>query len=777
MKPLVDDEEPGAGADTLALADGNVEAELTEEQLEQQRLDAEAQERIAEELAARLDAFGQSLAKTRSDAISARQSSGIEEEWLEDDEFYQGIDDANRGEMRNTLWRKKPAMQAEVQAEKTTRSTVFPNITGPYVDAAAARIADMLLPTDDRSWAITPTPIPDLMGASKGKFDRKMLKEAAGMFPGRPDLAKQRLADATAQALEIINEAKDKAEKAQKRIEDWHVECQWHAQVRLVIEDAARIGVGVLKGPVPLTKPTVSWNGNRLVISAKTTPGSKWVDPWNFYPHGACGENIHNGAYTWERDYLTKKQMRELKLDPDYLADQIDKCLTEGPCKAEAEYKPTPDQMNDPEMADKFEVWYYHGTAEAEDLQAAGCDCTGEEDPHLPAVVVMVNNRVIKAALNPLDTGAFPYDVMVWRKRSGHWTGIGVARQIRTPQRIVTAATRNMMDNAGIASGPMLVFRQGKVFAANRKNELAPRKVWYIAEDAEGMEDATKAIGVIKVDMMVTELMEIIQLGLKLAEDVTGLPMLLQGQQGKAPDTVGGMQMLNNNASAVLRRLARLFDDRITEPHVRRYYHYLLLYGEDDEKGDYCIDARGSSALVERDLQNQAIAQMGAIVVDPRFGLDPKKWMQEYLKSQRLDAKRFEYDDEEWQKIVENMAKGPQDPRLAIAQMREASAERQREVDMALTMLENKFEEQEKQKDRELDLILAGMNAELDKASQSSSNVIDFAEMKRKLADTVMKLRAQKDMSARDREHDARQAVKAPTEPKGRAKPGRAFQA
>ena len=41
-----------------------------------------------------------------------------------------------------------------------------------------------------------------------------------------------------------------------------------------------------------------------------------------------------------------------------------------------------------------------------------------------------------------------------------------------------------------------------------------------------------------------------------MAEDITGLPLIMQGS-GSAPDTVGGMQMVNNNASTVLRRIAR----------------------------------------------------------------------------------------------------------------------------------------------------------------------------------------------------------------------------
>src|SRR3990167_3113960 len=170
---------------------------------------------------ARLDALGQSLARTRAEAIKARQSSGIEEIWYEDEEFFAGIDDANRGEVGvGMMWRQKPPGQAGRSSDAaTTRSTVFPNITGPYCDAAAARIADMLLPTDDRSWALKPTPVPELVGIAKGKYPKPMLAGIAGAHPGDPAGARNELAIATRAALEVVSEAKEKAEKAQTRIE------------------------------------------------------------------------------------------------------------------------------------------------------------------------------------------------------------------------------------------------------------------------------------------------------------------------------------------------------------------------------------------------------------------------------------------------------------------------------------------------------------------------------------------------------------------------------
>lgn len=181
--------------------------------------------------------------------------------------------------------------------------------------------------------------------------------------------------------------------------------------------------------------------------------------------------------------------------------------------------------------------------------------------------------------------------------------------------------------------------------------------------------DLSKALIPFNIPMMQEELMGIIQFALKMAEDVTGLPMILQGQLGKAPDTVGGMQMLQNNASSVVRRLAKLFDDRFTEPHIGRYYEWLLLFGENDEaKGDLQIDARGSSTLVERDIQNMEIAQLLAFSKDPAFDLSPARCMEEYLRSRRFDPSRFKPTDQEREALANKPQ--PEAPQITAAKIR-----------------------------------------------------------------------------------------------------------
>ena len=724
----------------------------------------------------KLNELGISLSKSRSESIEAREQSGIEAIWLEDEEFYEGIDDANRSE-EQAIWRQKPMGQAKTGVNKSdaakTRSTVFPNITGPFVDSAAARVADMLLPTDDRSWGIKPTPIPDMINLSKGKVPQAIVQDVARSYPGDQQGAQQQIEALKAAAKQKMTQATEAAEAAQTRIEDWHVECQWHSQVRLVIEDAARLGTGVLKGPVPVSKKTISWNKKtgELDMAYKLIPGSKWVDPWNFYPDASCGEDIHSGGSSWERDYISKKQLRDFKEQEGYIVEQIDACLTEGVLQVTSVYNEKPQPVTDVFFKNRFEIWYFYGTAELEDLEACGCDVGEKKDPYVPVMITMINNRVVRVSVNALDTGDIPYDVMVWRRRAGHWTGIGVARQIRTPQKIVTGGTRNLMDNAGLGAGVMLVMKQGTIFPADGVLGLGPRKIFYIAKDDTSIEDATKAIGTIKVDMLVNELLTIVKFGLQLAESTTNMPMLLQGQMNEGtPDTLGGQEMAVNNASTVLRRLARLFDDRITEPQIRRYYSWVLQYGDNDaEKGDNSIDARGSSALVERELQNKELMQMGNLVLDPRFGKDPKKWMDEYLKSRRFDPVRFEYEDEEWQGIVENMQQGPQDNTMAVAQLRADTAKFVKGMDEKIKGMELQAQAADTDKSQQFELLLKEYESELISAKTAADYDKVMQTIKGKLAETTMKLNTQIQLAGEET------VLQGASEPRGRAPDGEGF--
>lgn len=743
------------------------------------------------EMVERLDDLGISLAQKRAEAIKARKASGIEDQWREDEEFYESVDDANRGESINA-WSTKPPGQGTTSV-RSTRSTVFVPLVRPYVDVAASSLCDIALPSDEANFKIGPTPVPTLIDISKGKFPKEINSAAdayaapgllAGMVGKGTDESKRQefLLRQKQKAEEIIKEAQEKADKAQTRVEDWLTECQFNDELRQSVHDGAKVGVGIIKGPIPEKKRHVAFKEGALIIHEEICPVSKRVDYWNFYPDGSCGESIHNGSYTFERDHLTDKQLNELKGMPGYIDSQIDECLKEGPMTDSELESPSSESQPKQEKKGQYQIWYMHGILTAEDLRSANCEC--EDSDRVPAMVTMVNNRVVRAAVNPLDSGELPYDVFRWQKKKGHWAGVGVSRQGRTPQRIVNAATRNLMDNAGLAAGGMLIFKQGVVAADGGQMRIAPRMVYYASADSD-IEDVGKAFRFVEVPMRQDELLAIVEFGMKLMEDATSLPMLLQGQQGKAPDTVGGMQILNNNANTTRRNLGRTLDADITKPHVHRYYTWLLQYGEDEEKGEFVIEAKGSSALVEIDIQNQEIPTLLQASANPIYKIDPAKTMREYLRSRKFNIANFEYDDEEWQKIVEQLAQKPQDGKVEAAQIKaqtdvqiaqfRAQAETQLEgvrgeISKALEGMKLQAEAQEKAKDRQLEIVLADAEREIEAALVSTDKDNALTAAKTKLADTVMKLRTQERLSIRQ------EALRPPTEPKGRAPKGQSFQ-
>ncbi|HBA35931.1 MAG TPA: hypothetical protein DCZ12_17535, partial [Gammaproteobacteria bacterium] len=557
---------------------------------------------------------------------------------------------------------------------------------------------------------------------------------------------------------------------------DWHVECQLTSELRKVIEDSSRIGSGVIKGPIPESVTRVAYKNNELVQEQYIQPASRAISPWSLFPAAGCGESIHDGSYIFERDYISAKRLKQV-IEGDghgYIESQVLRVIEEGPSEATKEAPSSPDINTQQQKKDKlYEIWYFYGEIPAKDLEAAGCEC---DEDMANAHVVMVNNRVIKAVVNPLDDGEFPYDVMVWKRRSSMPWGTGVARLIRTAQRVINGAARNLMDNAGLSGGPMWAYNPGLISPIDGQPELAPRKGWIANEDAD-VSDIEGAFTFFNMDMRVNELMSIIQLGMKFAEDVTGLPMIIQGQMGaSSPDTLGQTEILNNNASTVRRRIARLFDDLVTEPHVRRYYRYLLEYGEnDDEKGDFTIDASGSSGLVERNIQKQQIIDLGRLVMNPAYGIDPKKWAKEYLKAEKFDIELFEYDDEEWQKIVAAMSQpGANDPRMQIAQMKmqadmqQAQMKAQLETDKLLQKDEAQAREHEHE--RQIASMEQAFQEEMQRLKMAGvkDNILD--ESKVRINETVMRLRTQKELAG------IRQVARPEVEPVGRAPPGQAFE-
>lgn len=627
----------------------------------------------------RLNGLSATIAKKRKEAVEARKESGIEDVWMSCEEAYCGIDDANRHEFGNAKWAKPTSMEGPVTTNYVRtdplKSSAYVRLTTRYVDYASAKIAEILLPIDDKAFSISATPVPSLL---KSKEDLTPIIDAATgqpithvpeappQPPGQPQPPEQPQPITAADVANAeIAKAAEKAEKAEKRIYDWMTESKYPREMRKVVKDAARIGCGILKGPFPDIKISKGVSKDKssiaLEIKKEVVPVVRWVDPWNAFPAEGCGEDIHDGDYFIERDYLSTRNIQKLKDDDTYLSDQIDKVLKEGPGKVYIETR-----ESEKVIKNRYEVWYYYGTLTKEDLMIAIGDPSLISDidgDDIPVIVTLINDTIVRAVVNPMDSGSFPYHVISWSRRPGHWAGVGVGEKIDMPQRTCNAATRSILNSAGLSAGVQIIIDQLGVVPADGNWSLTPNKIWYKTAESTAV-DVRAAFFAVQMPSAYNDLMGVIQYAMKLAEESSGIPLVTQGQSGDtSPQTFGQAELQNNNAHTWLRGIGYLFDDMITEPVVKSFYEWLLLDPSipDDEKGDFQIDAHGSMAMVERAIQEQVMGMILQASANPAFGINPEKAFSEMLKTKRIDPRKIQYSEDEKAKLPQ------QQPPIQIA--------------------------------------------------------------------------------------------------------------
>jgi hypothetical protein len=783
-----------------------------------------------EERADRLAALSQVVVSKRDEAVKARKDSGIEDKWLECEEAYLGIDDANRGEFAKARWAKPTSMQGPLTTsdsqQSANKSTAFVRLTSRYVDMGAAKLSEIVLPIDDKAFAFGPSPVADPV-VTVTTAGQQSAPNPATAQPAQPTAVAQAAAMAggapsptapTAQAAPVPQvdpaeqqqeEATQKAKKAEKRVYDWMVESRYPLQMRKVIHDSARIGVGVLKAPFPdqRTRKAFSVKGDKgvLEIVTKVSPAMKWVDPWNLFPAPGCGEDIHSGDYIFERDFLSPASLDKLKNlrtapvgdqpgKPIYIPSAIDKVLQEGPNKCKVEGNNPSDKADN----SRFTIWHMTGTLNRDDMEALGApgiEDLPEELAQVFAIVTLANDTVIRVAFNPLEkTGNFPYRTFPWSRRAGHWAGVGVAEQVSMPQRMANAGLRAWMNNAGKAAGSQIILDQRAVAPADGNPEITPDKLWYYLGDGMS-DDVRKVFALFTIPDLGASLLRILQEAFQLAEQQSNIPLIAQGQTGaNDPETFGQSELLNDNGKTLLRDKAYTLDDCITEPVVQDLYEWLLLDDTvpDDEKGDFEINARGSIAMVEKAIQEQTFPMLiQAAAQNPTYGQNPAKLFAEWMRAKRFNPELTKYTPQEMADLQNRQP--PEAPVVQAAKIRaQVDLHKQDMADQTKLKVEGARHDRETiyqdslneraHIDADYRERLLHQQWQIALLEYSKAQNITLQEAKTQLAGLAMKLETQRELS-RDslavdvhKHHSpAPQALTPPAEPAGRAEPGQSF--
>jgi len=754
--------------------------------------------------AAQLDFLSITIAGMRDEAVKARKESGIEATWLKCEEAYLGIDDLNRSEFATAKWAKATTMNAPLiavtQPSDDTKATAFVRLTTRYVNAGHSKVCEIALPVDGKAFALKATPVPEM---SEAVGDDTPAEQVTGQPMPGPDGQPVTVDQLAKHAIDVAEKA---AEKAATRIHDWMVEYKHPAEISKVVFDGARIGVGVLCGPIPesrravvvrKTKPAQGTASVSVEVVDRVKPAARWLDPWCFFPAPGCGEDIHKGDHAFELDQMMEGELMRLAKSKGlyYLPDQIAKVIEEGPGKCNVDNGDPNRKQN--KLA--YDVWHMRGSISRAEFEAANAEQASKIEKardRVDVVITLVNDTVVRAVRSPMHSGRLPYHVFAWSRRAGCWAGVGVAEQIDAAQRIVNGATRAMLNNAGLSAGSQVVMDPDAVEPANKNPRITPDKLWYI-KSGRGVEDVRKVFASFEWPNMTPQLMVVVEYGFKLAEEHSSIPLISQGQSGKTtPDTFGGQQLQDNNANQLLRTVGASLNDTVTTPLVDQMYEWLLLDEDvpDAEKGDYNVDTSGALALIEKALQEQAILAVGQLLANPAFKIDPAKWIAVWLRSKRLVPAEIQYTEAEWEEISSQPP--PEEPTVQAAKIRaQATLEAAKSRDALLaekvrvdTDRDTAFVQSQARRDeavaeaRMAELRLKERIAELEYqkalAEFALKRDLSLEDAKTTLAKTTMELRTQVALAtgAAGTEGGAPQVADTAMEPVGQAPDGEAFQ-
>lgn len=683
-----------------------------------------------------------------------------EDRWIRDLRQYHGeYDELIKNELLNV--------------RKQNRSTVFMNLTRPKTNALSARLIDLLFPTDDRSWGIQPTPVPE-MDATGGQLQDQMdtLKEqqtppgqgpeidAPPVTPEAQDTM-GRIEAALADLHEMTSEAKRKSDLMQAEIDDQLKAASYQAHCRDAVEDACKLGTGILKGPVLSEKSRMKWQESEgafnLEHQSDSRPAFVRVDPWSFFPD-PYARTVEECEGFLERHLMTKKDLRRMAKRGDMDKDAIRALLAQEPTE------PSPSGMsqlfsitNDDahQLKGKYQVWEYTGPFEPEDLEVLidvyedrglaqeiqGIDPLTE----IYAKVWFCQNEVLMFALHPMESNESIYSVFnVERSETGLF-GFGIPAIIRDPQGTLNASWRMMMDNGRISSGPQVVVNTDRVEPANNGDmTLSPFKVWLSkGSDADG-----KPFDVFNINQNLPELERISALSREMIDEMSAMPQIAQGEQGAGiTKTAQGMALLMNSANVVFRRMVKNWDDDMTVPNIRRMYDFNMQFSPKNEiKGDYEIDARGSSVLLVREIQSTNLMNIATNFADHpdyRHYIDKSELLTQVFKANMLPTSGIVRSEREAEKERQKEASNQQVDPMAALKREELDLKRE-ELDAKVAMAEMdrdaRIQVAKYTYDARMEAVTADMNTKADdrdlRGDQAATQANDRSEAARIAAES-----------------------------------------
>ena len=585
----------------------------------------------SEEEEQQLDSLGSELRSKFAEYKDARND--VEDDWIED--------------LRAFMGQYDPEVIAKIQ-EKGERSQVYVGLTRTKVLAAYSRMTDLLFQPGQKFFSIEATPItkqPLVETELTEKAALEIMQAAEVIDPGLvDDLIAARFAELVE---ELEEETKKRVDNMEEAILDQAIENNLEGKMKDAIMEQVIFGTGAMKAGTLRIEKNHKWiktdEGFNLIYEESPSPEMEAVSIFDLYPD-PYATSIDDMRNIFRRHIISRQDFVDLKDYPGFNSDLIDYCIEEYPDGNHYEEQHEKDRreianINDYETkTKKFEVIEFWGSLNGYDLMEVGVELD-DEDPSMEyqANIWFTEDKVIKAQLNPLPGGVIPYFIFPYEKNPHAFWGTGVPRMMRDSQSTMNAATRIYLDNVALSSGPMVEVNTDIMASGEDPTELYPWRV-FLREGGDGNQPMVRFY---QPQSNSPALVSVIELFRRFADETTALPSYTHGQtQSSLNRTATGISILMSNANIVLKSVIKNIDDYLTKPMIRSLYDWNMTWNENEMvKSDMRVVARGSTALIQKEVQSQRLLQFLSLINNPIDAqmVDREKLLTDIAKSLDID--------------------------------------------------------------------------------------------------------------------------------------------
>lgn len=579
-----------------------------------------------------LNSLGSILESKYTEYKDARDD--IEDDWIED--------------LRAFMGQYDPEVLAKIQS-KGDRSQVYVGLTRTKVLAAFSRITDLLFQPGQKFFSIEATPI-----AKQPLVEQELTERAALEIMQAAEVVDPGLVDDLIQArlIELEEELKEetaiRVDNMEEAILDQAVESNLESKMKDAIMEQVIFGTGAMKAGTLRIEKDHKWikgdEGFQLIYEESAFPEMEAVSVFDLYPdpHATSMDDLRD---IFRRHIISRQEFKNLKDFPGFNQDLIEECIEMNPEGNHDEAQHEKDRRQIANVNDrssqthKFELLEYWGSINGYDLQDAGVEFGDDDDlaQEYHANIWIIDGKVIKAQLNPLPGGIIPYFIFPYEKNPHAFWGTGVPRMMRDSQATMNAATRIYLDNVALSSGPMVEVNTDIMASGEDPTELYPWRV-FLREGGDGNQPMVRFY---QPQSNSPALVSVIELFRRFADETTALPSYTHGQtQSSLNRTATGISILMSNANIVLKSVIKNIDDYLTKPMIRSLYDWNMTWNENDNvKSDMRIVAKGSTALIQKEVQSQRLLQFLSLINNPLDAqmVDREKLLTDIAKSLDID--------------------------------------------------------------------------------------------------------------------------------------------